>query len=97
MGKQIAMLMNRTPLDRHAPPDGGNRPVEPGRAIDNGSRLPRLSDRPVAGARPPNGPAGAGLRPARRAVSSCPELTARAKKNASLIKRLSVRQVKVSR
>jgi hypothetical protein len=35
MGKQISMLMNGAPLHWHAITDGGNRPVEPRRAVDN--------------------------------------------------------------
>ena len=35
MGEQVAMLMNGAPLHRHAVPHGGDRLVEPGRAIDD--------------------------------------------------------------
>ena len=32
--EEIAMLVNRAPLDRHTVPDGGNRLLEPRRAVD---------------------------------------------------------------
>src|SRR6266516_7228653 len=33
--EEIAMLVNRAPLDRHSVPDGGNRLLEPRRAVDD--------------------------------------------------------------
>jgi hypothetical protein len=45
---------------------------------------------------PPNGPAGAGLRPAQRAASSCPVANRTNEKNASRISRLCVCRVKSS-
>ena len=35
MGEQVAVLVNCAPLHRHAIPDGGNRLVEPRRAVDD--------------------------------------------------------------
>ena len=35
MREKVSVLMNRTALDRHSVPDGGNGLVEPRRAIDN--------------------------------------------------------------
>src|SRR6202171_5031985 len=35
MREKVSVLMNRTALDRHSVPDGGNGLVEPRRAVDN--------------------------------------------------------------
>ena len=45
VGEQVAMLMNRAPLDRHAIPDSGNRLLQPWRPVNDEELRPSQAAR----------------------------------------------------